>query len=75
MCSSPAYAQTQDQITGTVVDDHGDPVIGATISVNGKARSVTDLDGDFKVVAKPGMKLTVSYIGFKPKTFTAKAGG
>jgi hypothetical protein len=41
MCSNSVYAQVQHQITGTVVDDHGDPVIGATISVSGKALAVT----------------------------------
>ncbi|MCH3995448.1 MAG: TonB-dependent receptor plug domain-containing protein [Prevotella sp.] len=73
--NSMIYAQTQDQITGSVVDDHGDPVIGATVSMGGKAGAVTDLDGNFRISAKSGEKLKVSYIGFKPKTVIAKTGG
>ena len=35
MTLSCAVAMAQNKVTGTVIDDKGDPIIGATVRVNG----------------------------------------
>ncbi len=41
-------ASAQQQVTGTVVDDSGEPIIGATVIENGTSKgAVTDIDGNF----------------------------
>lgn len=74
--SQNVYAQGQGGITGTVVDEAGEPVIGATISAEGgKVGSITDFDGNFNIKVKAGTKITISYIGYKTQTIVAKSGG
>ena len=61
--------QRNNAIKGIVVDSKGEPVIGATIKVNGsKTATVTDMDGQFSIHASGGTLITVSYIGYKPQT-------
>ncbi|MBQ3858216.1 SusC/RagA family TonB-linked outer membrane protein [Segatella bryantii] len=69
-------AQQANSIKGTVVDDMGEPVIGATIKVVGAkgTGTVTDLDGNFVLNVKPGTKLQISYIGYDNVTVDAKNG-
>lgn len=65
--------QNAKKLTGTVVDAKGEPIIGATIKVKGSSTgTVTDIDGNFSVEAKPGVTLEISYVGFK--TTEVKAG-
>lgn len=63
------YAQ-QLTITGTVVDKSlGEPVIGATILVEGTTNgTVTDMDGKFTINASKGDVLSISYIGYQAQT-------
>ena len=62
--SASAFAQ-QITVNGHVKDDFGDPVIGATVRVDGtQTMAVTDLDGNFTLQANQGADLTVTYIGF-----------
>ena len=71
LCASPALAQNTKTITGTVVDEKGEPVIGASVRVKGSKNAVvTDLDGHYKIQAPAGATLTVSYIGYKDMTTT-----
>lgn len=75
LCSAATYAQ--NKITGTVVDEAGEPVIGASVLVQGAAATqgtVTDFDGNFVLSVKANTKLTISYIGYKQKTVVAKDG-
>ena len=73
MFSASALAQNQT-FTGTVVDELGEPVIGATVTVEGtKNATVTDLDGNYKISAPTNAKLVISYIGYL--TQTVKPGG
>lgn len=52
-------------VTGTVVDDNGDPIIGATVIDNSTHNGVaTDLDGKFSLTVPSGAVLKVSYIGY-----------
>lgn len=59
--------QQDKTVTGTVVDNFGDPVIGANIIVKGTTiGNVTDLDGAFTIENVPdNAVLQISYIGFK----------
>ncbi len=67
----PALAQNMD-IKGTVVDQNGEPIIGASVRVEGqKGGVITDLDGNYIIKAPKGAKVTVSYIGYIPQTVTA----
>ena len=68
MFSASAVAQNQT-VTGTVLDEMGEPVIGATVTVDGtKNATVTDLDGNYKIQAPKGAKVTITYIGYMPMT-------
>ena len=52
-------------VTGQVLDENGDPVIGATVSVKGtNVNAVTDFDGRFSINASRGASLIVSYVGY-----------
>lgn len=75
MCNIIMYAQSQ--VTGTVVDEAGEPLIGASVTVEGAASTqgtVTDFDGNFVLTVKANAKLTISYIGYQSKTQVAKDG-
>ncbi|MCD8210959.1 MAG: TonB-dependent receptor [Prevotella sp.] len=71
MLTMPLLAQTEP-ITGTVVDENGDPVIGASVRPEGKNDSgvITDLDGNYTISVPKGTKVTISYIGYLPQTVT-----
>src|SRR5690554_741172 len=58
-------AMAQTQVRGTVVDDLGEPVIGATIQIKGTTQgTVTDIDGVFNLTAPAGGTLVISYVGY-----------
>ncbi len=53
------------KIEGTVVDEVGEPVIGANIKIKGTGTgTVTDIDGHFQLPVSPNATLVISYIGF-----------
>ena len=67
------YAQTE--ITGTVVDETGETVIGATVVEKGTSNgTVTDFDGNFVIKVNPGTTLVVSYIGYEKMEVVAENG-
>jgi len=67
------YAQTE--ISGTVVDDLGEGVIGATVMEKGTSNgTVTDFDGNFKIKVKAGAMLVISYIGYDKQEMPAANG-
>ena len=55
----------QTKVTGSVTDDQGDPVIGASIKVVGtNTGTITNTDGEFSLtVPNQNSKLEISYIG------------
>lgn len=66
-----AYAQNTRTVTGTVMDDLGEPIIGAAVKVvDSPVGTVTDIDGKFSLSVKEGSKLTISFIGYIPQTIT-----
>lgn len=58
---------------GTVVDENGEPIIGATVAIaGGKTLSATDFDGKFSVNVPSGTKkLAITYVGYKKAEFNA----
>lgn len=56
----------QTQVRGTVVDETGQPVIGATIQIKGTSQgTVTDVDGRFNLSAPANGTLVISYVGMR----------
>jgi len=71
--STIMYAQTE--ITGTVVDGTGEPIIGATVMEKGTSNgAITDLDGNFKLKVEAGKTLVFTYIGFEKQELPAQQG-
>lgn len=71
-CALGAKAQQGIEITGTVLDQNGETVIGASVLVKGNAAqgSITDFDGVFKLrVPGDAATVVVSYIGMQPYEF------
>ena len=57
------------KVTGRVVDSTGEPLIGATIMVEGtKEGAVTDIDGNFTINTTSKAKLVISYVGYTAQT-------
>jgi TonB-linked SusC/RagA family outer membrane protein len=73
VCSSAGlFAQSGVTLRGRVLDQGGEPLPGAVITVVGSTRgSATDEDGKFELTnIVKGTKLLVTYLGFKDKQFT-----
>ncbi len=65
LASTITYAQSE--ITGTVVDETGEGVIGATVMEKGTSNgTATDFDGNFKIKVNAGAIIVVTYIGYDP---------
>ena len=74
LCLFPMGALAQNVVKGTVNDEAGEPIIGATVKVKGtNAGSITDFDGKFSVEAASNATLTISYVGYVPQD--VKVGG
>ncbi|MDE5924910.1 MAG: SusC/RagA family TonB-linked outer membrane protein, partial [Muribaculaceae bacterium] len=62
----PALAQ-KITVTGTVIDEYGEPLIGATIMQKGTSNgTAADFDGNFELTCDPNATLVVSYVGYDP---------
>ena len=56
-------------IKGIVVDENGEPVIGATVRLSGSSTgTITDMDGRFEINVAKGEELEISYIGYTTQT-------
>ena len=65
LCLFPLGALAQSLIKGTVKDVSGDPIIGASVKVQGsKSGVITDFDGNFSIQADNNATLVISYIGY-----------
>ncbi|MDR2969099.1 MAG: TonB-dependent receptor [Tannerellaceae bacterium] len=64
---SPLFLQAQNlTVTGQVVDDVGEALIGAAIQIKGSTEGViTDVDGKFSINVSSGKTLVVSYLGYQ----------
>lgn len=70
LLAASSFAQS-NAIKGQVKDASGEPVMGATITANGKPLGITDIDGNFSVNAAPGTELTFTYLGMTAQTVKA----
>lgn len=63
------------KLTGSVVDNLGEPVIGASVMVKGTTNgTITDIDGNYTLTDVPSnADITISYIGFQPMTLKANS--
>ena len=61
------------EVSGTVVDETGEAIIGASIIEKGTSNAtITDFDGNFKLSTSSGAKIVVSYIGFITQELNVK---
>ena len=75
--SVPAMASVQQdqtiKVSGQVVDQEGEPLIGATIKVKGaQSGAITDFDGNFTIDAPANGTLVVSYVGYKDREIAVR---
>ena len=64
-----AVAFAQQAVSGTVTDESGAPIPGATvINENSSDATTSDFDGNFTINANMGDELTVSYVGYNQST-------
>lgn len=62
-------------VKGTVVDENGEPIIGASIQEVGTTRgTTTNVKGEFSLKAGVGAKLQISYVGYKTENVKAADG-
>ena len=65
------YAQNARTVTGVVVDEFGDPIIGAAIKiVDSTVGTISDIDGKFSLPVPEGGRLAVSFVGYVSQTIT-----
>ena len=74
--ANPQEVQQTKNVTGQVLDENGEPMIGVSVLVKGtKIGSVTDFDGNFKLNAPAGAKeLQVTYMGYKAQDVKITSG-
>ena len=69
-----AFSFASAQISGTVVDENGEPLAGASLVKKGTTTgTTTDFDGNFEIDANMGETLEVSYIGYASKEVVINA--
>ena len=74
LCLFPLGAMAQSLVKGTVNDEAGEPIIGATVKVLGSNEAtITDFDGNFSINAASNATLSISYVGYV--TQEVKVGG
>ena len=65
LCLFPLGAMAQSIVKGTVNDETGEPIIGATVKVQGTNEgAITDFNGQFSVNAASNATLNISYVGY-----------
>lgn len=71
--TSPSQ-QKKKKVTGTITDEKGDPIIGATILEKGTNNgTITDMDGIFSIdLPETNAKLQITYLGYLPQEITIK---
>ena len=63
------------QVSGQVLDENGEPIIGATVTLKGTKTAVpTDVDGNFSFKAPAGSKLVITYLGYSTVEVNAGEG-
>ena len=61
----------QKSVSGTILDENGGPLPGATVLVEGTDRGVSsDFDGNYSIEASEGEVLIITYIGYADQSIT-----
>ena len=69
LCLFSLGTMAQSIVKGTVIDEAGEAVIGASVQVQGaKTGAVTDFNGNFSVQAASNATLIISYVGYVTET-------
>lgn len=73
---SEGWAQgTTGYVSGVVIDEEGDPVIGASVMIDGTNKgTVTDVNGQFSLPVSGGVTLNVMYVGYSQQVVRAFSG-
>ena len=68
------FVMAQTQVQGTVVDEQGEPVIGASIvlKTDRTRGTISDIDGKFTLSVPNGSTLVFSFVGFKTQEAVAQ---
>lgn len=74
LVSMASFAQDFSGILGTVIDENGDPVIGATVVEKAQPQNatITNIDGQFAIKVAEGTTLVFSYVGYQTVEVKAK---
>ena len=76
LCPMPvqaSVAQATITVKGQVVDENGEPLIGATVRLKDATTGViTDFDGNFTISAKSNAVILVSYMGYKTREIAVR---
>ena len=76
VCPLPATASVTQQtikVSGQVVDQDGEPLIGATVKVQGaQSGAITDYDGNFELSVPANATLVISYVGYKDREIAVR---
>ena len=68
----PLSLAAQNSIRGTITDETGEPIIGASILQKGTTNgTITDFDGNFMLDVPSGAELEISYVGYASQTLAA----
>ncbi|MCQ2212547.1 MAG: TonB-dependent receptor [Bacteroidaceae bacterium] len=72
---STVAAFAQMKVSGTIVDEFGDPLMAATVLETGTSNgTVTDMDGNFTLTMQSSKNtLSISYVGYKTQVLQPKA--
>jgi len=72
---SPLFGWSQGLITGTVSDENGMPLPGATVVVEEtNAGTTADFDGNYQISASTGQTLIFSYVWYESQTLIINSG-
>ena len=76
--TTPVMASVAQQaktikVSGLIVDQDGEPLIGATVRVkNSQTATVTNIDGNFELSVPSNATLVISYIGYKDREIAVR---
>jgi TonB-linked SusC/RagA family outer membrane protein len=74
LCLSATTVLAQRAVSGKVIDNTGEPLIGVNILETGTSNgTVTDFDGNYSMTVADGATLTFSYTGYADQVITVGA--
>ncbi|MDH6533515.1 TonB-linked SusC/RagA family outer membrane protein [Parabacteroides sp. PM5-20] len=71
LLNAPMNNQQDNRVSGTITDNTGEPIPGASVSLKGTSQGViTDIDGNYQLVVPANATLEISYIGYKSQVIS-----